>query len=213
MNTRLRTIRLSLALSTLVLLILACGFGSTSTPQPSPVLTKTPASQSNSTSTSTPTSIPQMVLPTTETPPSRCKNLSGQIELSVLVGPSDAVGLEPVAVGEIPFSVVSDHPPYTVQGGGPISYADTLVEVWGTYDVSMDLQTTIDGECLSAESGDSLHILLNMTGDQLVTVKSQGFSGQYPWSGESTQDVTFPLQDGASAQGEGWSMVLKLPAQ
>jgi hypothetical protein len=213
MNTRLHAFWLSLALLTLILFTLACGFGSPSSPQPSAVFTETPASQSHPTPTPTPTSVPPMVSPTIETPTSRCAGLSGEIEVSILVGPSDAVGLEPVAVGNVPFSVVSDHPPYTLQGGGPITYADMLVEEWGTYDVSMDLQTTINGECLSTESGDSLHILLTMTGDQLVTVKSQGFTGEYPWSGESTQDVTFPLQDGASAQGEGWSMVLKLPAR
>jgi len=213
MNTRLSTRRSAMALSILVLSALACGLGSTS-PTPLPTAgTRTPAPLPNPTPTATPTTVPQMISPTDEIPASKCVGLSGEIEMSVLVGPSDAVGLEPLAVGNIPFSVVSDQPPYTLQGGGPITYADTLVEEWGTYDVSMNLQTTITGECLSAEDGDSLHILLTMTGDQLVTVKSQGFQGEYPWSGESTQDVTFPLQDGAAVQGEGWSMVLHLLAR
>jgi hypothetical protein len=212
MNTRPRTYASILAFSALVIASLACGFGSAPATQPSAATTETPASLPNPTPTPTPTSMPLVAPPTVETPASKCASLSGEIELSVLVGPSDAVGLEPLAVGSIPFSVVSDQAPYTVQGGGPISYADTLVEEWGTYDVSMDLQTTIGGECLSGSDGDSLHILLTMTGQQLVTVKSEGFQGQYPWSGESTQDVTFPLLDGATAQGEGWSMTLHLPA-
>jgi hypothetical protein len=213
MNTRVTTIWSSLALSALIISILACGSSPAPQTQSPATATQTLASLPDLTSTPTPTSIPQNIPPTAENPASKCAGLSGYIEMSVLVGPSDAVGLEPVAVGNIPFSVVSDQSPYIVQGGGPITYADTLVEEWGTYDVSMDLQNTITGECLSAEGGDSLHILLTMTGNQLVTVKAEGFQGEYPWSGESTQNITFPLQDGATAQGEGWSMVLRLPTQ
>ena len=48
--------------------------------------------------------------------------------MRVLVGPSEAVGLEPHAVGDIPFSVTSDALPYAIQGGGPITYAVVLLE-------------------------------------------------------------------------------------
>ena len=37
---------------------------------------------------------------------SRCDSLNGELELQVLVGPAEVVGLEPLAIGSIPFSVV-----------------------------------------------------------------------------------------------------------
>ena len=67
----------------------------------------------------------------------RCDGLSGELEMKVLVGPSDAVGLEPFGVGSIPFSVVSDGGANVVQGGGAISYQDVLEEEWGTYTVAI----------------------------------------------------------------------------
>ena len=133
--------------------------------------------------------------------------------MRVLVGPSDAVGLEPLAVGSIPFAVASNQAPYTLQGGGPITYADILVEEWGTYEVTMDLQTTITGECVAGEGGEVLQMNLVTSGEQMVEVKAEGFHGEYPWAGETSQDVSFPLEDGATAEGEGWSLVLRLPPQ
>ena len=51
---------------------------------------------------------------------------------------------------------------------------------------------------------------VTMDGEQLVTVTSEWFSGEYPWAGTLTRDVTFPIVEGASAEGEGWAMVLHL---
>ena len=75
--------------------------------------------------------------------------------MQVLVGPADAVGLEPVAVGSVPFSVPSDHEPYAVQGGGSISYSDVLQKEWGTYEVTLDLQTTLSGECVAGAGSEA----------------------------------------------------------
>jgi len=128
----------------------------------------------------------------------------------VLVGPAEAVGLEPFAVGNIPFAVTTGEEPYVVQGGGPISYADVLVEQWGTYEVTLNMQTTITGECLEGASGEELQMTLEMTGEQMVEVTAEGFHGEYPWAGTASFDVSFPLVEGATVQGEGWAFVLHL---
>ena len=61
-------------------------------------------------------------------PPSsnRCEGLSGELEMQVLIGPSEVAGLEPLAIGNVPFSVVSDEGANIVQGSGSISYQDVL---------------------------------------------------------------------------------------
>ena len=143
-------------------------------------------------------------------PASRCEGLAGQLEVQVLVGPAEAVGLEPVAVGSVPFSVTGSEPPYLVQGQGPISYADTLQQEWGTYAVTMDMDVAVQGNCSGQAGGEQLDLALEMTGEQLVVVKAEGFQGEYPWSGTRTQELTFPLEEGATAQGEGWVIVLHL---
>ncbi len=128
--------------------------------------------------------------------------------MRVLVGPAEVVGLEPFAVGNIPFAVTTGEEPYVVQGGGPISYADVLAEQWGTYEVTLNLQTTINGQCLEGASGEELQMTLGMTGEQMVEVTAEGFHGEYPWAGTASFDVSFPLVEGATVQGEGWAFVL-----
>jgi hypothetical protein len=153
-----------------------------------------------------------LVAPTPVTPPpaSRCQGLAGQLEVQVLAGPAEAVGLEPVAVGTVPFSVITSEPPYLVEGQGPISYEDVLEQEWGTYTVTMDLETSVQGECSGQAGSEQLVLVLEMTGEQLVEVNAEGFHGEYPWSGTQTRDLTFPLEHGATAQGEGWAVVLLL---
>jgi hypothetical protein len=136
--------------------------------------------------------------------------MSGEIEMQILVGPADAVGLEPHAVGAIPFSVTSASEPYVVQGGGDITYADILVEQWGTYEVTLNMQSTIDGECVENQEGGELQLALEMTGDQMVEVTAEGFHQEYPWAGTHNFDVVLPLEEGASMEGEGWAFVLHL---
>jgi len=141
----------------------------------------------------------------------RCAGLAGSLEVKVLVGPSEAVGLEPVAVGSIPFEVTSSSAPYTFSGSGPIHYADVLVEEWGTYEVTMDLQNTLSGECL--EEPGTLLVTYEMSGEQMVRVDAGEFQGEYPWSGSHTFELEFPLEDGAIVSGEGWEFVLHLAGQ
>jgi hypothetical protein len=128
--------------------------------------------------------------------------------MQVLVGPAEVAGLEPVAVGQLPFAVVSDAPPYLVEGGGAIEYADVLTADWGSYEVTMDQQGTITGEC----SGDVLSLHVETTGSQITTVTAGGNTTQYPWEGSHSFDLQYPLEEGATVEGEGWAFVLHLNA-
>jgi hypothetical protein len=208
-------------LAVLALLLPGCSGGATPTVESTPTPTATPAPPTSTpttppsdpvaTATPTPTTpAASGAAPTPEPPTSACSGLIGQIEMQVLVGPADAVGLEPSAVGSIPFSVTSQDEPYAVQGGGDILYADTLQKEWGTYEVTLDLQTTLSGECVAAAGGEALQLRLDMAGQQMVEVEAEAFHGEYPWSGEVSLDLSFPLTDGATAQGEGWVLVLHL---
>lgn len=179
-------------------------------PTPTPTI---PAPEPTATSTPTPTPSPEPqgpVAPVTPPAASRCEGLEGQLELQVLVGPAEAVGLEPVAVGNVPFAVTTSAPPYLVEGQGPISYEATLTQEWGTYAVTMDMQTAVQGECSGEAGSEQLNLVLEMAGEQLVVVEAEGFHGEYPWAGTETRDLAFPLEEGATAQGEGWAVVLHL---
>jgi hypothetical protein len=130
--------------------------------------------------------------------------------VQVLVGPAEAVGLEPVGVGHVAFNVKGDQPPYWVEGQAPISYEAVLEEKWGSYTVSMDLELAVSGECSGEAGSEQMDLVLEMTGEQLVVVEAEGFQGEYPWSGSHSLNLSFPLQEGASAEGEGWVVVLHL---
>jgi hypothetical protein len=143
----------------------------------------------------------------------RCQDLAGQIEVKILVGPADAVGLEPVAVGMVPFAVVSDQTPYLVEGSGAIFYDDVLVEEWGTYAVTLNMDANVSGECVGADGAEQLLLTLEAAGDQLVVVDAGEFYGEYPWSGTNTFPLQFPLEEGTTVEGEGYAFVLHLSDQ
>jgi hypothetical protein len=180
-------------------ILTACSlFGSTGNQATQPVeATPTPTSVNGGAAAS----------PTSEENP--CEGLSGSLEMMILVGPSDAVGLEPVAVGDLPFSVVSEGRPYLVEGGGNLNYEDMLTAEWGTYTVTMDMLAEVSGECVPDGQG-SLELNVTAQGEQLVEVEAEGFHGEYPWEGEQSLELAFPLEDGAQAQGEGWIFTLHL---
>lgn len=183
----------------------------TSPPMSSP---QPPTAEPPPSPTSTPTPTPQVSIPLTPTSPAtRCQDLTGQIEVKVLVGPADAVGLEPVAVGMVPFAVVSDQVPYLVQGSGALSYDDVLAQEWGTYAVTLEMTVDVGGECTGAGGSEQLLLTLEAAGDQLVVVDAGEFYGEYPWSGTNIFDLQFPLEDGASVEGEGYAFLLHLPGQ
>jgi hypothetical protein len=179
---------------------------------PAPEAATVPAPEAaTATPSPTPTAAP-LVSPPTATPAaaSRCQGLAGTLELQVLVGPAEAVGLEPVAVGQVPFAVTTQQAPYQVAGQAPISYQATLQEAWGTYAVTMDLEAAVSGECGGEAGSEQLDLVLDISGEQLVVVDAEGFHGEYPWSGAQSRNLVFPLQEGATAQGEGWVVVLHL---
>lgn len=197
----------------LCLLIALAACGGSPTPAP-PTATRVPAEpvepSPTPTPTPTPTAGPLPVASTPTPPPSRCEGLAGQLEIQVLAGPAEVVGLEPVAVGSVPFAASGSAPPYLVQGQGPISYEATLPQAWGSYAVTMDLDVAVQGECSGPAGGEQLDLALEMAGEQLVVVDAEGFYGEYPWAGTRTQELTLPLEEGATAEGEGWAVVLHL---
>ena len=130
--------------------------------------------------------------------------------MQVLAGPAAVVGMEPFAVGTIPFSVVTNGQSNTVQGNGAISYQQVLEKEWGTYTVSLDLNVTVSGECRGNAGSEVLNMTVEVSGDQMVEVRAEGFEGDYPWSGTHELELTFPLEEGASAEGEGWAFILHL---
>lgn len=176
---------------------------------PSSESSPSPAKGSIMIPTPTPTEISgsSLDLPTTA---SRCVGLEGVLELQLLVGPAEAVGLEPVAIDDIPFSVVSIEEPYTIAGANAIFYENILEEVWGTYSVSFNMDIMIGGICGGEEGAEQLMIDVEMAGDQMVEVQAEGFQGEYPSSGTHQLELTFPLVDGAEASGEGWQFILHI---
>lgn len=196
-----------------LLLAASCGVESPQgTEEVTPTATvRSPEDEVDPTLTPTPTPTPGSGgLPTLVAASSQCKGLSGEIEVQVLVGPAEAAGLEPVAVGDIPIDVISETPPYVVEGGGIVSYEAVLEKEWGTYAVTMDMEIVVEGECEGTEGEEKLRLRLEMSGEQMVEVEAEGFHGEYPWAGEQEFEVEFPLEDGATVEGEGWAFVLHL---
>ena len=178
----MKTMKRFLVLVMALCLIAACS--------PAPAADETP----------TPTSLGVGLSPEDEADP--CEGLSGSLEMRILVGPAEVAGLEPVAVGMIPFTVTDGQ----IEGGGVLSYQDVLEAEWGTYSVTLDMLSTVDGSCTE----DGLLIHLEASGEQMLDVQSEGFQGQYPWAGTHQFDLNFPLENGAVHSGEGWSFVLHL---
>jgi len=174
----------------------------TPTPTPPPPL---PAREA----TPTPTPTPEAAGGATATPAASnpCAGLSGALEVQVLAGPAEAVGLEPFAVGSVPFAVSSEAP-YTVSGNGSIAYDQTLTEEWGTYQVTMDMAFAVSGTCQGESDPGTLQLQIEASGSQLVEVKAQEFHGTYPWEGSFTFNLSFPIEEGATVEGEGWAFVL-----
>lgn len=141
---------------------------------------------------------------------SECAGLVAELEVQVLVGPAEAVGLEPFSIGYIPFAVTVDQEPYLLQGGGQLEYAEILIEEWGSYEVNLVMDATITGECVDTGGAGELHMVVEMSGMQTVVVTADNFYGEYPWSGTTPFDLIFPLVEGASMEGEGWAFTLHM---
>jgi hypothetical protein len=191
-----------------IFVIMACSLSSNLGATPTPNLSLPTIAPSTPTPTPTSNMGEPEVKPSAVASP--CDGLSGELEVQVLVGPAEAVGLEPLAVGAIPFSVVTDGGSYSVQGGGALSYQAVLEKEWGTYTVSFDMEGTIVGTCGSGEGSEELNLTVVMSGEQMVEVRAEGFQGDYPWAGTHELDLSFPLEDGTRSEGEGWAFILRL---
>ncbi|MCJ7716107.1 MAG: hypothetical protein MUO54_06265 [Anaerolineales bacterium] len=150
-----------------------------------------------------------LITPTANT--SLCNDLVGEIEVQVLAGPVEAVGLEPFSVGFVSFYVTTGVEPYVVEGSGQLEYDEILSEEWGSYEVELLLNTTINGECEDQENDGNLNLVVEISRTQMVEVIADNFHGQYPWQGTIPFDLFFPLVDGAVIEGEGWAFTLHLP--
>lgn len=180
-----------------ILLISACG-------------NSTPSATQQSGPTPTPTGIAAVDPATPTALPSVCEGLSGELEIQVLVGPSEAVGLTPYAVGSIPFVVTKTDQAYLIEGSGSFEYGDVLGADWGTFEVTMEMSGTIEGKCTTDHESAELDMFLEMTGSQQMIVTVDGYSQTYPWEGTLPFDLTFPLEEGAAREGEGYAIVLHL---
>jgi hypothetical protein len=139
-----------------------------------------------------------------------CNGLSGNFEMQILVGPSDAVGLEPFGVGFIPFTVEFDQDLYLVKGEGTIDYEDVLEFQGGTFTVFFDMLGKVDGVCTQEDNGGVLDFTFEMTGDQVFIVDTGNMQTEYPKSFEDEFDYSFPVVDGATESGNEWALILHL---
>lgn len=160
-----------MAIPLMLVVIMGCGF----VPKPSHDMIKTP------TSTFTPEG--GMPVATSTVTKNRCGGVSGSLEMQVLAGPAEAVGMEPIAVGNIPSSVIQIGTIYAVQGNGTLSYHQILEESWGTYTASLDMTSVVSGDCGGDVGNEYLDMTIEASGEQMVQVRAEGFSGDYPWSG------------------------------
>ena len=138
----------------------------------------------------------------------QCEGFSGELEVFVMAGPGAAVGLEPFAIGNFPISATLLDGTYQVTGGGPTNYYDLYSADWGTYEVTMDLDISIEGACDPSSDPGKLNLIVTMSGSQNVVVESPGLSGEYPWNGTNSVNMVLPINEGASAAGEGWQCIL-----
>lgn len=185
----------------LAIFVTACSQSgnNTETLSPSPTITATPTAV-----------VGDIDLPTPTVAPNLCDGLGGNIEMQVLVGPSEVVGLEPLAIGTIPFTVIPDGEAYLIEGGGLIDYQDVLEKEWGTYTVEFDLEAALSGDCQGGEHSGILNMVVETSGEQLVEVEAEGYHGEFPWAGSQTFNLSFPIEEGSIAKGEGWAFVLHL---
>lgn len=140
-----------------------------------------------------------------------CEGISGTLELQILVGPSEVVGLKPTSVGEIPFDVIPDGEIFNITGGGPMDYyVETESYEWGTYTVTFDGDAVVRGDCVSRDNGGVLNVNVEMIGAQNLEVNYEGTTSNYPWSGVPQITVNLPIEDGATQEGEGWVLILHL---
>ena len=163
------------------------------------------------TATPTPTTLPAGDLEQPEEPQNLCEGLAGTLELQLLVGPSEAVGLTPFTFAAIPFTTISEGEVYLVQGNGPTEYYEDVLEAeWGSYTVQFDGETTVSGTCVADDTSGTLNVYVQMEGEQMVVIVVEGVEHTYPWVGTPSITASFPIVDGALVEGEGWQLILNI---
>ena len=165
----------------------------------------------NTTATPTPTILGDGGVGQPEGPQNACDGLTGTLEMQLLVGPSEAVGLLPFTFANIPFTVVKEGNVYLVRGNGPTEYYEDVLEAdWGTYTVQFDGETAISGTCVDTETPGMINFYIQMEGEQTVVIIVEGIETTYPWAGSPSVTASFPILDGAQQSGEGWNLILHL---
>jgi hypothetical protein len=175
---------------------------------PKSTFTDTTAPDKVTTKTSTPI-VSGVSTPEITVTPNLCAGVDGSLEIQILVGPAEAVGMEPFSIGEIPFSITSQDPSW-IQGNTHLSYDHMMTYSWGTYTVTLEMDANLTGECVVTEGDNSLHMTIDLSGNQEVVVVYNQTTHTYPWNGTATINQSFPIQDGAITQGEGWIFILHL---
>ena len=98
-----------------------------------------------------------------------------------------------------------------MEGGGQLeSYSDVLSAEWGTYTVTFEGDTIVNGACVSTDGSAVLNLVVEMTGEQNVEITIEDTQMNYPWSGTTQIDARLPIQEGAQQEGEGWILILHL---
>ncbi len=161
--------------------------------------------------TPTPTTLPGGNLEQPEGLKNPCEGLTGTLEMQLLVGPSEAVGLTPITFATIPFTTISEGEVYLVQGNGPAEYYEDVLEAdWGTYTVQFDGEMAISGTCVATEAPGMINFYIQMAEEQIVVIIVEGIETTYPWVGTPSVTASFSILDGAQQAGEGWNLILHL---
>lgn len=198
---RIWTRRLSLLVISLLLAAITVGCG----------LPSSQGTEDSTNATPTPTKITGQVIVTPDNSQNICDGLAGTLEMQLLIGPSEAVGLSPYTFATIPFQVVQEGSIYFVEGGGAVEYyEDLLTADWGSFGVTFEGDTSVSGECIPSGEGGTLNVTVEMDGQQTVVVTVEGMETTYPWEGSPTVEASFPLAEGAQIDGEGWALILHL---
>ena len=165
----------------------------------------------SNTATPTPTTLNGRGMGEPDAPTNPCDGLTGTLELQLLVGPSEAVGLTPYTMANIPFQVTGEDGVYLVQGNGATEYYEDVLEAeWGSYTVQFEGETTVSGTCVANDTSRALNVYVQMEGEQTVVIVVEGMETTYPWAGTPSVTASFPLEDGAQQGGEGWMLVLHI---
>ena len=165
----------------------------------------------SNTATPTTTTLPGGGVGEPDEPENPCEGLAGTLELQLLVGPSEAVGLTPYTMANIPFIVTGEDGVYLVQGNGATEYYEDVLEAeWGSYTVQFEGETKVSGTCVADDASGTLNVYVQMEGKQTVVIVVEGMETTYPWAGTPSVTASFPLEDGAQQGGEGWQLVLHI---